>query len=85
MHLKQIKKEQVHVKPNFVEAAKEIVLYKNRKNQFIYVGRLEKIKGIDILLEAWKVLGDEAPELLMCGKGPLEARAKEYVDNRLHS
>ena len=81
LHLKQIKKEQVHVKPNFVEAAKEIVPYENRKNQFIYVGRLEEIKGIDILLEAWKVLGDEAPELLMCGKGPLEAWAKEYVDN----
>lgn len=80
LNLKQIKKEQIFIKPNFVEEAKEIVPYEKRKNQFIYVGRLEEIKGIDVLLEAWKILGEKAPELLMCGKGPLEEWAKEYVE-----
>lgn len=80
LQLKQIKKEKVFVKPNFVEEAKEIVPYEKRKDQFIYVGRLEEIKGIDILLEAWKLMGADAPELLMCGKGPLEDWAKEYIE-----
>ena len=80
LQLKQIKKEKVFVKPNYVEEAKEIVPYKNRKNQFIYVGRLEEIKGIDVLLEAWKLMKAEAPELIMCGKGPLEEWAKEYIE-----
>lgn len=82
--LKQIKEEQIFIKPNFVEEAKEIIPYEKRKNQCIYVGRLEEIKGIDVLLEAWKLLGDAAPELLMCGKGPLEDWAKEFIEkNRL--
>ena len=80
LQLKKIKNEKVFVKPNFVEEAKEIVPYEKRKNQFIYVGRLEEIKGIDILLEAWKLLGNEAPELIMCGKGPLEGWTKEYIE-----
>lgn len=80
LQLKQIKGEQVFVKPNFVEEAKEIAPYEKRKNQFIYVGRLEEIKGIDILLEAWKLMGAEAPELIMCGKGPLEDWAREYIE-----
>lgn len=79
LQLKQIKKEKVFVKPNFVEEAKEVVPYDKRKDQFIYVGRLEEIKGIDILLEAWKLMGTDAPELLMCGKGPLEDWAKEFI------
>ena len=84
LHLKQIKEQKIYVKPNFVQAAKESVPYNERKNQFIYVGRLEEIKGIDVLLNAWKLLGEDAPELLVCGKGPLEEWAKDFVnDNHL--
>lgn len=80
LHLKQIKESNIFVKPNFVDEAKEIISYEKRKKQFIYVGRLEEIKGIDVLLEAWKLMGEDAPELLMCGKGPLEEWAKEYIE-----
>ena len=84
LNLKQIKEEKVFVKPNFVQESESIVPYDQRKNQFIYVGRLEEIKGIEILLKAWKLLGEGAPELLMCGRGPLEEWAKNYIEeNRL--
>lgn len=79
LQLKQIKKDRVFVKPNFVEEAGEIIPYDRRKNQFVYVGRLEEIKGIDVLLNAWKLLGEEAPELLLCGKGPLEDWCREFI------
>ena len=86
LHLKQIKKEKVFVKPNFVEAAKEIVLYEQRKDQFVYVGRLEEIKGMDILLGAWKTMGKNAPKLLMCGKGPLEEWCHTFInENKLEN
>lgn len=39
---------------------------------FIYVGRLEEPKGVRTLFEAWKRMGDDAPELAVCGVGPLE-------------
>ena len=45
----------------------------------IYVGRLEEIKGVDVLLEAWKILGNDAPELIMCGTGPMEEWCRNYV------
>ena len=84
LHLKQVKIENVFVKPNFVQEIKKNVPYGERNNQFIYVGRLEEIKGIDVLLNAWKLLDEDAPELLVCGKGPLEEWAKDFVkENKL--
>ena len=39
---------------------------------FLYVGRLDELKGIKVLFEAWKLMGADAPHLIVCGKGPLE-------------
>lgn len=80
LHMKQIKEKQIYVKPNFVKEEGKIIPWEERKNQFIYVGRLEEIKGIRILLEAWKHLGEDAPRLQICGEGPLEAWAKQFVE-----
>ena len=80
LNLNQIREEKVFIKPNFVQKSESIVSCEKRKEQFIYVGRLEEIKGIDILLKAWKTLGEDAPELLMCGRGPLEEWAKSYIE-----
>ena len=80
LHLKQIKESKVFVKPNFVKEAENIVPCKERKNQLIYVGRLEEIKGTGLLLESWKLLGEAAPTLLVCGRGPMEEWAKEFVE-----
>ena len=78
--LKQIDEKRVFVKPNFVQPEESIVPYQKRKDQMIYVGRLEEIKGVEVLLKAWKLLGDDAPELLVCGKGPLEAWCRDYIE-----
>ena len=80
LYLKQLKEEQIFIKPNFVKEAETLIPYEERKNQLIYVGRLEEIKGIDVLLEAWKYLGEQAPELFLCGKGPLEEWTKEFIE-----
>ena len=44
----------------------------------IYIGRLEKLKGIRLLLEAWREL-PEAP-LILCGSGPEEEWVKSYLE-----
>ena len=67
------------VKPNFVETKGEIVPYEKRENQFVFVGRLDKLKGIDILLEAWKEMGDSAPKLVICGIGPMEEWCHRFI------
>ncbi len=74
---RQIWPEHVYVKSNFVwpgEAACELP----RKDQFLYVGRLDDIKGIRTLVEAWREMGDK--ELLICGSGPSEAWVKGYLE-----
>lgn len=78
--LKQIKEEQIFVKPNFVENIGEFVPEEERENQFVFAGRLDKLKGIDILLKAWKQMGTEAPKLIICGTGPMEEWCKKFVE-----
>lgn len=78
--LKQIKPYKVFVKPNFVSTKlNEIVPIQERENQFIFAGRIDKLKGVDILLEAWKLMGEKTPKLLICGTGPMEAWCRDYI------
>lgn len=82
LQLKQIKANQVFVKPNFVEApTDEIIPFKERANQFIFAGRLDKLKGIDILFEAWKQMGETASKLVVCGTGPMADWCKDFLRN----
>lgn len=85
LSLKQIKLEQVFVKPNFVSTLNDTIIpYYKRKNQYIFVGRLEKLKGVDVLLEAWKEIQNmqevDTPKLLICGIGPMEDWCKDYIE-----
>ena len=85
LNLKQIKPEKVFVKPNFVESKDGFVPEENRENQFVFVGRLDKLKGIDSLFEAWKRIGDTAPKLVVCGTGPMEEWCKLFLQqNRVN-
>ncbi len=79
LELKQIKPERVFVKPNFVECKNEYVPEKDRKDQFVFAGRLDKLKGIDLLFEAWKRMGAHAPKLIVCGTGPMEDWCKSFI------
>ncbi len=79
LQLKQIKPDKVFVKPNFVEASGDIIPYESRPDQFIYVGRLDELKGIKILFEAWKQMGEQAPKLIVCGTGPLEDWCHDFM------
>lgn len=72
----KIKKEQVFVKPNFVQVPH--MELGPKKEQYLYVGRLERLKGIHILLEAWRELPEK--ELLLCGSGPEEEWVRSYVE-----
>lgn len=73
-----VKESQIFIKPNFttksVEYDDSIV-----RDGYLYVGRLEKIKGIDVLLKAWKILGDKAPKLTICGSGDLKDKCRKYI------
>lgn len=71
-----VREENVFVKPNFTHVSAVENRKERRLRQGVFVGRIEEIKGIVPLLEAWKEIKDI--DLVMCGTGPLENWAKEY-------
>lgn len=79
LSIRQVKKERVFIKPNFVRKKDKIIPQEKRKNQFVFAGRLDKIKGIDILFNAWNEMGSSAPKLIVCGTGPLEEWCKSFI------
>jgi len=54
---------------------------KEQKNQILFVGRLDKRKGVMYLLKAFVKLKKRilSARLVIVGKGPYEERAKEFV------
>ena len=75
LNLKQIKPNRVYVKPNFVEGT----AHGGSRSGFIFAGRLDELKGIRVLVEAWKMMGADAPHLTICGTGPLEEWCKKEI------
>lgn len=85
LELKQIKEDKVFVKPNFVECTEKFIPEEQRKEQFVFAGRLDKLKGIDVLLEAWKQMGEKAPKLMVCGTGPMEEWCRRFsTENKIN-
>lgn len=73
------------VKPNLVCVPDgPVTPWEPRKNQMLFAGRLEELKGLRTVLEAWRLLGDTAPTLLVAGEGPLGdwARAQNLLNVR---
>lgn len=52
---------------------------KQKANSFLFVGRLERSKGVDIIIEAFKSLPQGSYELNIVGKGELEGYVKSNV------
>ena len=66
LRLKGLKPEQIFVKPNAVSVPEALVPELDRQDRVLFASRLEDLKGIRVLLEAWRLLGDQGPELLLC-------------------
>jgi glycosyltransferase involved in cell wall biosynthesis len=57
----------------------------DRTYSFLFVGRLERVKGIDILLESLALLSDEVTRdvrLTIVGTGSMERWARDFVDRK---
>ena len=76
--------ERLAVKPNPVRLPRQAALpWAARRDQVVFAGRLEELKGLRTVLEAWALLGPDAPELLVAGTGPLEAWARQHAGPRV--
>lgn len=84
LRLNGLKPEQIFVKPNAVSAPEALMPELERQDRFLFAARLEDMKGIRVLLEAWRLLGANGPELLICGSGPLDEWSREFAaDNKM--
>lgn len=58
----------------------------DQKDQFVFVGRLDELKGIDLLMHAWKLLGNQFSKLIICGTGPLDDWCRDFIkENRIQN
>lgn len=72
-----IDENKTFIKPNFVNMDRKVIPFDKRKNQFVFVGRLDKLKGIDLLFEAWKEIKES--NLIICGTGPEEETCRKFI------
>lgn len=85
LELRQIRPEKVFVKPN-LSRHENILSSFAIKQQFVYIGRLDLYKGIEILFKAWKSYEERggADKLIICGTGECEGWCCEYIkENQL--
>lgn len=84
--LKGIPPEHVLVKPNFVAQTEALIPMEERAERIIFASRLEELKGLRVLLEGWRLLGADAPRLVICGTGPLESWCLRFIhENKLRN
>jgi glycosyltransferase involved in cell wall biosynthesis len=75
--------ERIEVKPNFVPDPGPRSCSAASSRTVLYVGRLSAEKGVELLVEAWRRLGDEPLELVIVGDGPLRERLERRPVPRL--
>jgi glycosyltransferase involved in cell wall biosynthesis len=63
-------RDRVFVKPHFYPNPPEPLPWAEREDKVLFVGRLGAEKGCYVLLEAWRLWGEEAPRLEVIGDGP---------------
>ena len=71
----------VSVKPQFYPGNPETIPWGARDNKVLFVGRLSPEKGVRDLLNAWIVLGKDAPDLDIIGDGP----DRRVLENQIKS
>lgn len=64
LSLKQIKQEQIYVKPNFTYTFGDS---KKTGDYYLYIGRIEEIKGVHLLIDAFSKMPDK--KLKLAGTG----------------
>lgn len=51
-----------------------------RQRNFLFVGRMAEVKGVDTLIRAWSAADTQGHRLRLVGSGPLEAEVKAMIE-----
>jgi glycosyltransferase involved in cell wall biosynthesis len=75
--------ERIRVKPNFVSDPGPRTVPVSESPTVLYVGRLSREKGVDVLIEAWQLLRDTSLELVIIGDGPIRGELERRAAPRV--
>lgn len=75
LFLKDIDSEKVYIKPN---STYEYVRRRYVEDYYVFVGRIEEIKGVEILVEAFKLMPGR--KLKMVGSGELDGKIADRLE-----
>ena len=78
-----VRQAKVFIKPNCIPKVQNLLPYSERKNQIVFCGRLDQIKGIQFVLSVWEKLGKDAPKLIVCGDGSLKEECSSFINKYL--
>ncbi len=79
-----IVKEKIYIKPNFCNKPEYQVIPANNREYFMFLGRIDKLKGIYKLVEAWKNIKND--KLIIAGSGPYDMIIQNYIkDNNMNN
>lgn len=71
LQIKQIDPENVFIKPNFTFRKQVTNEYAGSlKDFYLYIGRIEEIKGIRVLIEAFRKISEK--KIVLAGQGPMK-------------
>ena len=72
--------DKIYVKPNYLEVTlpEQVQTEEEPYSYYVYAARLEHVKGIFVLLEAFSKLPHE--KLLLLGTGPEEQQVRYYIE-----
>jgi len=77
-----LKEDKIVVKPNFINSTTNKVDINEKEKIILFVGRLSKEKGTNLLLEAWNLIENKHNyKLVIIGEGPEEERLKSEYNN----
>ena len=69
--------DKVYIKPNFTFQDDGNFESSRNLDYFLFVGRVEALKGIDVVIKAFEQMPDQ--RLVVAGDGPLMGEMKEYI------
>jgi glycosyltransferase involved in cell wall biosynthesis len=75
--------DRIRVKPNFVPDPGAREGPPSRSRTVLYVGRVVDVKGVAVLLDAWRALDPGDLELVIIGDGPLRAGLERVAPPRV--
>lgn len=79
-----IPKNKIFLKPNFTDNPIIDIVRADDRKYFMFLGRIDHLKGIDKLLECWKEIKDE--KLIIVGSGPEEEEVKKTIkENKMNN